>query len=82
MVMRTEMGYLGEQLIKMGIVTEEQLKKALELQAKNKAKGIRILLGQALTQLGYCKEEDIARAMRKNTSSCRFASRTASSLLP
>lgn len=65
MVMGTEVGYLGEQLIKMGIVTEEQLKKALDVQAKNRAKGIKILLGQALTQLGYCKEEDIARAMAK-----------------
>jgi len=65
MVMGTDVGYLGEQLIRMGVVTEEQLKKALELQAKNRAKGIKILLGQALTQLGYCKEEDIARAMAK-----------------
>lgn len=65
MVNGNDVGYLGEQLIKMGIVTEEQVKKALDLQAKNKAKGIRIMLGQALTQLGYCKEEDIARAMAK-----------------
>jgi len=65
MVMRSEVGYLGEQLIKMGIINEEQLKEALELQARNKAKGIRIMLGQALTQLGYCKEEDIARAMAR-----------------
>ena len=65
MAIKSEVGYLGEQLIKMGIVNEEQLKEALELQAKNKAKGIRIMLGQALTQLGYCKEEDIARAMAK-----------------
>ena len=65
MVMGTEVGYLGEQLIKMGVVNEEQVMKALELQAKNRAKGIKIMLGQALTQLGYCKEEDIARAMAK-----------------
>lgn len=65
MVMGNEVGYLGEQLVKMGIVTEEQVKKALELQAQKKAKGVKIMLGQALTQLGYCKEEDIARAMAK-----------------
>lgn len=68
MAMGTEVGYLGEQLIRMGVVTEDQLKKALDLQAKNRAKGIRIMLGQALTQLGYCREEDIARAMAKKWS--------------
>ena len=65
MIMGTEVGYLGEQLIKMGVVTEEQLKRALEIQIKNKAKGIKVMLGQALTQLGYCREEDIAKAMAK-----------------
>jgi len=68
MVMGTEVGYLGEQLIRMGIVTEDQVKKALDLQAKNRAKGIKILLGQALTQLGFCREDDIARAMAKKWS--------------
>ena len=65
MIMGTEVGYLGEQLIKMGVVTEDQLKKALEIQVKNKAKGVKVMLGQALTQLGYCREEDIAKAMAK-----------------
>jgi Trk K+ transport system NAD-binding subunit len=51
--------------MKMGVVSEEQLKKALDIQAKSKAKGVKIMLGQALTQLGYCKEEDIAKAMAK-----------------
>jgi type IV pilus assembly protein PilB len=65
MAMGSEVGYLGEQLIKMGVVSEEQLKKALDVQAKSRAKGEKIMLGQVLTKLGYCKEEDIAKAMAK-----------------
>lgn len=65
MITGTEVGYLGEQLIKMGVVTEEQLIKALDIQAKSKARGIKLMLGQTLTQLGYCREEDIAKAMAK-----------------
>ncbi|MGI6621677.1 MAG: GspE/PulE family protein [Acetivibrionales bacterium] len=60
-------GYLGEQLIKMGIVTEEQIKHALELQAKRKKKGQKSKLGQCLIDLGCCSEECIARAMAEKS---------------
>lgn len=59
----SEAGYLGEQLVKMGIVTEEQIKKALELQAQRRKKGQKAKLGQCLIDLGCCSEECIARAM-------------------
>ena len=63
----TEAGYLGEQLIKMGIVTEDQIKHALEMQAKKKNNGQGLKLGQVLISLGYCTEEDIGRAIAKKS---------------
>ena len=45
---------LGELLVKKGIITEEQLTQALEEQ---KAKGIK--LGEAITSLGFVKQEVI-----------------------
>ncbi len=32
-------GFLGEQLVKMGILTEEQIKEALSIQKEKKKKG-------------------------------------------
>ena len=57
----TEAGYLGEQLIKMGTVTNDQTKHALEVQAQKKNAGQSLKLGQVLISLGYCTEEDIGR---------------------
>lgn len=62
-----EAGYLGDQLIKMGIVTEEQIKQALEFQAQKKKKGQKTKLGQCLIDLGCCSEECIARAMAEKS---------------
>ena len=62
-----EAGYLGDQLIKMGMVTEEQIKEALELQAQKRNRGQQTKLGQCLIELGYCSEEDIAQAMAKKS---------------
>lgn len=59
----TEAGYLGEQLVKMGVVTEEQIKEALELQAQQRKNGQKAKLGQCLISLGFCAEEKIAQAM-------------------
>ncbi len=58
-----EAGYLGEQLVKMGVVTEEQIKEALELQAQQRKNGQKAKLGQCLICLGFCEEENIAQAM-------------------
>lgn len=62
-----EAGYLGEQLIKMGIVTEEQINQALEIQAQKKKKGQKARLGQCLIDLGCCSEECIAQAMAEKS---------------
>ena len=63
----TEAGYLGEQLIKMGIVTNDQIKHALEVQTQKKNSGQSLKLGQVLISLGYCTEEDIGRAIAKKS---------------
>jgi len=49
---------LGELLLEKGIITKEQLEKALEIQ---KARGG--LIGQVLVGLGYASEEEIAQAL-------------------
>ena len=55
-------GSMCARLIDAGIITEEQLQEALEIQKTRKQ-----LIGTILTQLGYCTEEDIARTMAKKT---------------
>ncbi|NLU51938.1 MAG: Flp pilus assembly complex ATPase component TadA [Clostridiaceae bacterium] len=62
-------GFLGEELIKMGVVNEQQIMHALEIQAKKKNMGKKMLLGQVLIDLGYCTEEHIAKAMARKTGS-------------
>ncbi len=52
---------LGEVLIQNGIITENQLEKALSFAKENKDKFM--LLGEALVDLGFCSEVDIARTM-------------------
>lgn len=49
---------LGELLIERGLVTQEQLEKALEVQ---RAKGG--LLGEIMVDMGIVKEEDIAQTL-------------------
>ena len=60
-------GYLGEHLIKNGVVTEQQIQDALYVQSHNKKRGIKKLLGQILIELGYCTEKDIAQAVANKT---------------
>jgi len=55
--------YLGAQLVKAGVITQEQLEQALQCQAVKD--GGKCLLGQVLVQWGYCTEEDIARAVAR-----------------
>ncbi|MGB3913055.1 MAG: ATPase, T2SS/T4P/T4SS family [Thermacetogeniaceae bacterium] len=53
--------YLGDLLVQMGVITKEQLEDAIKHHSKN---GIeKGLLGNTLVKLGYCKEEDIAKAV-------------------
>ena len=49
---------LGELLVERGIITHQQLDKALAVQ---KEKGG--LIGEILVELGFVKEEDIAQAL-------------------
>jgi type IV pilus assembly protein PilB len=51
-------GRLGEALIKKGLITKEQLAKALEKQKKEGS-----LLGQVLVELGYAKEDEVLGAL-------------------
>lgn len=55
--------YLGDYLVEAGVVTPEQLEEALQLQREKGGK--KGFLGRTLTELGYCKEEDIARIMAR-----------------
>lgn len=55
-------GSICARLIDAGIITEEQLKEALEIQKTSKQ-----LIGTILTQLGYCTEEDVARMLANKT---------------
>ncbi|MDR1069908.1 MAG: Flp pilus assembly complex ATPase component TadA [Gracilibacteraceae bacterium] len=52
---------LGQRLLELGIVTEDQIQDALREQTKTREK-----LGTILTRLGYCTEEDVGRAMATN----------------
>jgi type IV pilus assembly protein PilB len=51
---------LGELLIDLGVINQQQLEKALTFQ---KQKGGLTLIGEILVELGYAKEEDIAQAL-------------------
>jgi len=51
---------LGQLLLARGIVTAEQIEKAL---AEQKDKGHRKLLGELLVEMGYCTENQIASAL-------------------
>ncbi len=55
-------GSICSRLVDAGIVTEAQVDEALQIQKTSKA-----LIGNILTQLGYCTEEDIARMMAQKT---------------
>jgi len=59
--------FLGDELVKRGIITEQQLKEALEFQKQNISGSKKGLLGQTLVTLGYCTEEDIAKVMASRT---------------
>ncbi len=60
-------GFLGDQLIKMGIVTENQIKEALSIQKEKKRQGKNLKLGQVLVELGYCNENHIGQALAQKS---------------
>ncbi|MEA5011723.1 MAG: ATPase, T2SS/T4P/T4SS family [Angelakisella sp.] len=58
---------LGLRLEETGIITKEQLSQALAYQKEKAQEGSQLRLGQAMVQLGFCTDEDIARAMSQIT---------------
>lgn len=54
---------IGDALISEGMITEEQLNEALEVQ-KQKPKGT--LIGETLVELGYVKEVEMAEALHRH----------------
>ena len=59
--------FLGDQLVKMGIITEQQLNRALQVQEEKRLVGKKPMLGQTLIELGFCSEEQIAKALAKKS---------------
>ena len=53
---------LGDLLVEAGVITEEQLQKALDLQ-KGERKGTR--LGNLLVDLGYTSDKKIVKALEQ-----------------
>ncbi len=53
---------LGQLLLERGVVTDEQIERAL---AEQKEKGHRKLLGELLVEMGYCTENQIAAALAR-----------------
>lgn len=65
--------FLGNQLIKLGKITEEQLEEALLQQKKLEEQGNKGMLGQILVDMGMCTQEDIAYAMAMKSGSVFFS---------
>jgi type IV pilus assembly protein PilB len=55
-------GSVCGRLLRDGVINEDQLDEALEIQKTNRA-----LIGNILVELGYCTEEDIARVLAEKT---------------
>jgi signal transduction histidine kinase len=54
---------LGDQLVKAGLITDEQLKQALDYQRKCSAEGKPRLLGQAVVEMGFIDRPTLDRAI-------------------
>lgn len=52
---------IGDLLVQQGVITPEQLQRALDEQAK--IEGVK--LGQVLVQLGFCRREDVMGAISR-----------------
>ena len=65
--------FLGNQLIKLGKITHEQLNEALEQQKIMEEQGAKGMLGQVLVDMGFCTQEDVAHAMAKKSGSIYYS---------
>ncbi len=57
--------YLGEHLVKNGVITREQLNKALRVQKERTFRGEKVYLGNVIVELGYSSDEMIARVLAR-----------------
>jgi signal transduction histidine kinase len=64
---------LGEQLVKMGLLSEAQLKQALEFQLKCAGEGQNRLLGQAIVEMGFLDRPTLDQAVTDQILSLRAA---------
>ena len=62
-MIKGQVSYLGNQLIKLGKITPDELDRALLEQKKLEESGNKGRLGQILVDMGYCTQEDVALAM-------------------
>ena len=61
--MRREKVKLGDLLVQLGIISEEDLLKTLEKQKEYRFQGVDIKLGELLIELGLVREKDILEAL-------------------
>jgi hypothetical protein len=52
---------IGEFLVREGVITEEQLKKALEYQKEHPE----VVFGKVVIELGFAADKDISKALKK-----------------
>lgn len=52
---------LGDLLVQQGVITREQLQRAIEEQGR--CPGVK--LGQMLVQLGFCRQQDVLNAISR-----------------
>jgi signal transduction histidine kinase len=72
---------LGEYLIRKGLVTQDDLQKALAFQNQKQQKGERLLLGQALTDLNLLTRQQIDHAVTEQIIQLRSALEAANRFL-
>jgi signal transduction histidine kinase len=64
---------LGDQLVKAGLITDEQLKRALDYQRQCSAEGKPRLLGQAVIEMGFIDRPTLDRAITEQMLHLRAA---------
>jgi len=64
---------MGEYIVRKGLITEDDLKKALAFQREQAARGIQYLLGQALVDLNMLSQEDLNQVITEQLIQLRSA---------
>lgn len=72
---------MGEYLIRKGLITAENLQRALDYQQEAMAKGAPVLLGQALLDLKFLKRSELDQAITEQIIQLRSALQTANRTL-